>query len=62
MQFFPCKECGAKFPSYYFVHKHKKLWHQDEEEEEEDGAEQGQTTASGAEKRDEKATSSKIDE
>ena len=27
MQYFPCKICGAKFPSYYFVHKHKKLWH-----------------------------------
>lgn len=27
VQFFPCKICGAKFPSYYFVHKHKKLWH-----------------------------------
>ncbi len=43
VQFFPCKVCGAKFPSYYFVHKHKKLWHEDEdcnnreEEEEKDG-------------------------
>lgn len=27
VQFFPCKICGSKFPSYYFVHKHKKLWH-----------------------------------
>ena len=27
VQYFPCKICGAKFPSYYFVHKHKKLWH-----------------------------------
>ncbi|XP_040579180.1 uncharacterized protein [Lepeophtheirus salmonis] len=34
VQFFPCKICGAKFPSYYFVHKHKKLWHTQEEEEE----------------------------
>ena len=25
VQYFPCKICGAKFPSYYFVHKHKKL-------------------------------------
>ena len=32
VQFFPCKSCGAKFPSYYFVHKHKKLWHADEVE------------------------------
>ena len=29
VQFFPCKICGEKFPSYYFVHKHKKLWHSD---------------------------------
>ncbi|TRY70066.1 hypothetical protein TCAL_15025 [Tigriopus californicus] len=43
VQFFPCKICGSKFPSYYFVHKHKKLWHdnngnnnEEEEEEEED--------------------------
>ena len=28
VQYFPCKICGAKFPSYYFVHKHKKTWHQ----------------------------------
>lgn len=34
VQFFPCKSCGAKFPSYYFVHKHKKLWHADEVEAE----------------------------
>ena len=27
VQYFPCKICGAKSPSYYFVHKHKKLWH-----------------------------------
>lgn len=32
VQFFPCKICGAKFPSYYFVHKHKKLWHEGEED------------------------------
>ena len=29
VQYFPCKICGAKFPSYYFVHKHKKMWHSD---------------------------------
>lgn len=23
--FYPCKNCGSKFPSYYFVHKHKKV-------------------------------------
>ena len=30
VQFFPCKECGSKFPSYYFVHKHKKICHKQE--------------------------------
>ncbi|XP_035708570.1 uncharacterized protein LOC118436001 [Folsomia candida] len=27
VQFFPCKKCGSKFPSYYFVHKHRKVCH-----------------------------------
>lgn len=27
VQFFPCKICGSKFPSYYFVHKHIKNCH-----------------------------------
>jgi hypothetical protein len=27
VQFFPCKKCGCKFPSYYFVHKHRKVCH-----------------------------------
>lgn len=27
VQFFPCKKCGCKFPSYYFVHKHRKSCH-----------------------------------
>ncbi|CAG0922717.1 unnamed protein product [Notodromas monacha] len=27
VQYFPCKSCGAKFPSYYFVHKHRKTCH-----------------------------------
>ncbi|XP_068206983.1 B-cell CLL/lymphoma 6 member B protein [Palaemon carinicauda] len=31
VQYFPCKTCGSKFPSYYFVHKHRRLCHQDEE-------------------------------
>ncbi|CAG0895203.1 unnamed protein product [Cyprideis torosa] len=29
-QYFPCKTCGARFPSYYFVHKHRKAVHHDE--------------------------------
>ena len=24
---FPCRTCGARFPSYYFVHKHRKRHH-----------------------------------
>lgn len=28
VQYYPCKTCGSKFPSYYFVHKHRKLCHQ----------------------------------
>ena len=35
VQYFPCKLCGAKFPSYYFVHKHKKMWHAAQMEQEE---------------------------
>ncbi|XP_026279480.2 mucin-5B [Frankliniella occidentalis] len=31
VQYYPCKTCGAKFPSYYFVHKHRKLCHSGEE-------------------------------
>ncbi|XP_031828619.1 uncharacterized protein LOC116425271 [Nomia melanderi] len=27
VQYYPCKICGCKFPSYYFVHKHRKLCH-----------------------------------
>lgn len=32
VQYYPCKICGSKFPSYYFVHKHKKLCHANIEE------------------------------
>ncbi|XP_037784414.1 uncharacterized protein LOC119580369 [Penaeus monodon] len=31
VQYFPCKTCGSKFPSYYFVHKHRRMCHQEEE-------------------------------
>lgn len=31
--FYPCKLCGCKFPSYYFVHKHKRNCHQSASEE-----------------------------
>ena len=40
VQYFPCKICGAKFPSYYFVHKHKKMWHRDQLELEEKNAQE----------------------
>lgn len=32
VQYYPCKICGCKFPSYYFVHKHKKLCHANAED------------------------------
>lgn len=32
VQYYPCKTCGSKFPSYYFVHKHRKLCHTDQDE------------------------------
>ncbi|CAH0388247.1 unnamed protein product [Bemisia tabaci] len=31
VQYYPCKTCGSKFPSYYFVHKHRKMCHPEEE-------------------------------
>lgn len=30
LHYYPCKTCGSKFPSYYFVHKHRKRCHADE--------------------------------
>lgn len=30
MHYYPCKTCGSKFPSYYFVHKHRKRCHAEE--------------------------------
>ena len=44
VQYFPCKLCGAKFPSYYFVHKHKKTWHRAQLEFEEKNADQEMLT------------------
>ncbi|XP_055691560.1 telomere zinc finger-associated protein [Lutzomyia longipalpis] len=34
VQYYPCKICGCKFPSYYFVHKHRKLCHRGSSSEE----------------------------
>ncbi|KAL0267218.1 UNVERIFIED_CONTAM: hypothetical protein PYX00_009556 [Menopon gallinae] len=31
VQYYPCKTCGSKFPSYYFVHKHRKMCHSGED-------------------------------
>lgn len=31
VQYYPCKTCGSKFPSYYFVHKHRKICHANED-------------------------------
>jgi hypothetical protein len=33
VQYYPCKTCGSKFPSYYFVHKHRKMCHANEDTE-----------------------------
>ena len=49
VQYFPCKICGAKFPSYYFVHKHKKLWHRAQLELEQQLEQQKAAGASRAE-------------
>ena len=37
VQYFPCKTCGSKFPSYYFVHKHRRLCHAEEEQQAREG-------------------------
>ncbi|CAH2052697.1 unnamed protein product, partial [Iphiclides podalirius] len=34
LHYYPCKTCGSKFPSYYFVHKHRKRCHGESEEPE----------------------------
>lgn len=34
VQYYPCKTCGCKFPSYYFVHKHRRMCHPNEVEQE----------------------------
>uniref|UniRef100_A0A182SAW5 C2H2-type domain-containing protein n=1 Tax=Anopheles maculatus TaxID=74869 RepID=A0A182SAW5_9DIPT len=33
VQYYPCKTCGSKFPSYYFVHKHRKLCHTEDDDD-----------------------------
>ncbi|XP_036146102.1 protein PRRC2A [Monomorium pharaonis] len=51
VQYYPCKICGCKFPSYYFVHKHRKLCHANDEER------QGATDGANASSRDADASS-----
>lgn len=48
VQYYPCKTCGSKFPSYYFVHKHRKMCHA---EELENGQEVSGKAVSGDRKR-----------
>lgn len=47
--FYPCKVCGCRFPSYYFVHKHRRTWHREHEQtkvlEGEDGGGNSSTAA-----------------
>ncbi|XP_024867410.1 RE1-silencing transcription factor [Temnothorax curvispinosus] len=51
VQYYPCKICGCKFPSYYFVHKHRKLCHANDEER------QSTTDGANASSRDADASS-----
>ncbi|BES90849.1 Hypothetical protein NTJ_03658 [Nesidiocoris tenuis] len=37
VQYYPCKTCGSKFPSYYFVHKHRKICHGADNSNDNDG-------------------------
>lgn len=54
VQYYPCKICGSKFPSYYFVHKHRKLCHANVDERQprssgdEDVGNQGTATSNSA--------------
>ena len=44
VQYFPCKTCGSKFPSYYFVHKHRRLCHSEETSQDENNPSPNETT------------------
>lgn len=48
VQYYPCKTCGCKFPSYYFVHKHRKMCHA--EEMAENGGEKSEEMVVGVER------------
>lgn len=68
VQYYPCKTCGSKFPSYYFVHKHRKMCHAEEEaaaaaeaaSKRENGNANG-TTGNGGESKREKSTEKPMD-
>lgn len=48
VQYYPCKTCGSKFPSYYFVHKHRKMCHANEETESLVGSEESHSQSQTA--------------
>ncbi|XP_069684012.1 B-cell lymphoma 6 protein [Periplaneta americana] len=48
VQYYPCKTCGSKFPSYYFVHKHRKMCHANEETESLVGSEESRSQSQAA--------------
>ena len=48
VQYYPCKTCGSKFPSYYFVHKHRKMCHANEETESLVGSEESRSQSQTA--------------
>jgi hypothetical protein len=48
VQYYPCKTCGSKFPSYYFVHKHRKMCHANEESESLAGSEESHSQSQTA--------------
>ena len=62
VQYFPCKICGAKFPSYYFVHKHKKMWHKEQLDLEQEMEKNGETTSSSGHKAQDNSMSNTSDE
>lgn len=48
VQYYPCKTCGSKFPSYYFVHKHRKMCHANEDTESLAGSEESHSQSQTA--------------
>ncbi|KAF7273077.1 uncharacterized protein LOC143193168 [Rhynchophorus ferrugineus] len=59
VQYYPCKTCGSKFPSYYFVHKHRKMCHADEVPEKSTKSSENGTENTAS--RDESSSCSAID-